>query len=106
MQKTEPLVGGEPARFILDIIRTFPVSVHGIRIVVRETAIGTARAALERAYEVVEREVIAELDRCSQAHEHPTLSPEEFRRFVLREMFCEAKHLLGESHVIDSLWDY
>ena len=55
MQKTEPLVGGEPARLILDTIRSFPVSVHGIRVIVRGTAIGTAPAALERAYEVVER---------------------------------------------------
>ena len=104
--RTEPLVGGESARLILNTIRSFPVSVHGIRVVVRETAIGTARAALERAYEVVEREVIADLALCSKAHEHPTLSPEEFRRLVLREMFHEAKYVLGESRVIDSLWDY
>ena len=104
--RTEPLVGGESARLILNTIRSFPVSVHGIRVIVRETAIGEARAALQRAYEVIEREVIAELDSCSHPHEHPTLSPQEFRRFVLREMFGEAKHLLGECHVIDSLWDY
>ena len=106
MQKTEPLVGGEPARLILDIIRSFPVSVHGIRVIVRETAIGEARAALERAYEVVERDIITGLARCSKSHEHPTLSPQEFRRFVLREMFYEAKCALGQTHVIDSLWDY
>ncbi len=104
--RTEPLVGGESARLIVNTIRSFPVSVHGIRVVVRETAIGTARATLERAYEVVEREVIADLALCAKAHEHPTLSPQEFRRYVLREMVYEAKLALGESHVIDSLWDY
>ena len=102
----EPLVGGEPARLILDTIRSSPASVHGIRVIVRETAIGQAQAALERAYEVVERDIITGLERCSKSHEHPVLSPQEFRRFVLREMFYEAKCALGQTHVIDSLWDY
>lgn len=104
--QTEPLVGGgEPARLILDTIRSFPLSVRGGRAVTHDIATGVARAALDRAYEVMEMEVIFDAAHCSEDHVHKTVDEHEFRHMVLRELVRRAKKALGESDVVDPIWE-
>ena len=101
----QPLVGGEPARLLLDTIRGFPLSVSGGRVKIHQIASPTRMASLARAYEIVEIEVMVDRARCSAEHEHRTLDEDEFRHLVLSEIVCQAKDVLGESRVLDPIWD-
>lgn len=105
MQKTEPLVGGESARLILDTIRSFPLTVRGGRAFTHDTATGAARAALDRAYEIVEMQVVVDAAHCTEDHVHKTVDELEFRHMVLRELVRRAKKALGESEVLDPMWE-
>lgn len=99
------LVGGESARLILDTIRGFPLSVSGGRVNIHQIASPTRMAALGRAYELVEFEVMVDVARCSAGHEHRTLDEDEFRHMVLSEMVRQAKEVLGETPVLDPIWE-
>jgi hypothetical protein len=99
------LVGGEPARLLLDTIRGFSLSVSGGRVRVHQAASPAALAAVARAYEIVELEVIIDATHCSEAHEHKTLDEQEFRHIVLSEIVWQAKVRLGETQVLDPIWE-
>lgn len=101
----QPLVGGEPARLLLDTLRGFPLSVSGGRARVHRIADPATLAALARAYEVVELEVIIDAANCTEAHVHKTLDEEEFRHLVLSEIVRQAKRVLGETHILDPIWE-
>lgn len=101
----QPLVGGEPARLILDTIRGFPLSVSGGRVDIHQIGTPSRMAALERAYENVEMEVIIDAAHCSARHEHRTLDADEFRHLVLSEMVRQAKLLLGQAESLDPVWE-
>ena len=101
----EPLVGGEPARLILNTIRAFPLTVRSGEVIMLDTSVGEARAAFDRAYEIVELLVMADLAHCSEGHVHRTLDEHEFRHMVVSEMVYLAKKALGESGVPDPVWE-
>lgn len=100
-----PLVGGESARLLLDTIRAFPLGVVGGRVKVHEIGSPEALAAVARAYEFVEFEVIVHAEHCSARHEHKTLDELEFRHLVLSEIVWQAKAVLGENNVLDAIWE-
>lgn len=102
----QPLVGGESARLLLDTIRAFPLSVVGGRVKVHEVGDPEALAAVARAYEIVELQVIVDAEHCAASHEHKTLDEQEFRHMVLSEIVWQAKSVLGERHVLDPIWEY
>jgi hypothetical protein len=101
----QPLVGGEPARLLLDTIRGFPLSVSGGRVNIHQVANPTGMAALDRAYEIVELEVMTDLAHCGAGHEHRTLDEDEFRHLVLSEIVRQAKEVVGESLILDPIWE-
>ena len=100
----QPLVGGESARLLLDTIRGFPLSVSSGRTTYEQTGSPAGLAALRRAYEIVELQVIVDAANCREPHVHATVDEAEFRHIVLREIVRQAKRALGESHVLDPIW--
>lgn len=101
----QPLVGGESARLVLDTIRGFPLSVSNGRTTYELIGSPAGMAALSRAYECVEREVIVEAEQCTTHLSHRTVDEEEFRHIVLRGIVRRAKLALGERHVLDPIWE-
>lgn len=105
LHKPEPLVGGEPARLILDTIRSFPLSVgYDGNYVVHNTAVGVAREALDRAYGVIELEVLTEAHNCADSAAHKTLDVDEYRHLVLSALAWRAKQALGDMDRAEALW--
>jgi hypothetical protein len=103
--ETEPRVGGEPARLIADTIRGFPVSLTlGGLPQLHNIATGEARAAVQRAYDRIERELMEESARCSHPGEHRTLDVHEYEWLVYTDLMWKAKVALGETHRVEALW--
>ncbi|WP_213813722.1 hypothetical protein [Glaciihabitans sp. dw_435] len=99
------LLGGENARDILATLRSFPLSVSGAReILVHNTATGAAAAALQRAYEHVEMQLLADEDKCERRASHSTMDEYEYRDWVLRNVGLRARRCLGELDLIDAIW--
>lgn len=102
--KPEPLVGGEPARLILDTIRSFPLSIRfDGRVDVENTATGEAAEAFARAYEVMELGVMTRQFQCTIHEAHRTIDEHEFRTIVLRAMVVRARVQLDDWR-LDGMW--
>jgi uncharacterized cupin superfamily protein len=102
--KPEPLVGGEPARLILDTIRSFPLSIRfDGRVEVENTATGEAAEAFARAYEVMELDVMTRQFQCTIHEAHRTVDEHEFRMMVLGAMVIRARVQLDDWRV-DGMW--
>lgn len=101
----QPLVGGEPARLLLDTIRGFPLTVSNGRVKYQQIGSPAGLAALGRACEIVELKVIIDLAHCTEHVSHRTLDEEEFRHIVLIEIVRQSKRALGESHILDPIWE-
>jgi len=100
-----PLVGGEPADLIVQIIRSFPVTAGPLGdLIFENTATGERLAAFTRAYEQIELQVLAREAHCSHRFEHKTLDVEQYRSIMLRELMHEAKKALGTLEDFDPLW--
>jgi hypothetical protein len=100
-----PTVGGEPARLVLDTIRSFPLSLDGSgRVVVHEITSGEAAAAFERAYAAIELEFLVEITRCAHPEEHRTLDERDYRFLVLSDLAWKAKKALGETGRLEAMW--
>lgn len=98
-------VGGEPAQEILDLVRSFPLSLDFAgQIVVHNTATGEAAASLQRAYEQVEIAVLAKEERCPDKHQHLTLSEAQYRWMMLRELTVLARIAADDLDRVDPLW--
>jgi hypothetical protein len=99
------LVGGESARAVLHILRSFPLSVDGSgRIVVHNTATGEEAALFRRAYEAVELEVIVKEEHCEEHPAHATLDATDFEWLILNELAWKAKKAVGEAFDIEAPW--
>lgn len=105
MPKPEPTVAGEPARLIIDTIRSFPLTAHSGRMHVHNTSTGEAAAALARAYERTELEVITDAASCAEHEEHGTLDVHDYRHIVLSTLAWKAKVALGEVDRVEALWN-
>ena len=85
MTVSEPQVGGESARRIVEIIRNFPIGVgFDGEIEFENTAVGEELRVIQRAYEVVELELMVSEMYCSHHHEHRTMTAAESWDVVLR----------------------
>lgn len=101
----EPIVAGESAQQVLDVLRTFSLSQAPTgEVVVHNTAVGEARAMFARAYERMAAVVDAEDASCPGAAVHRTLHPEAYRFLVLAAIADAAKDALGQSSRIDAVW--
>jgi hypothetical protein len=100
----EPLVGGEPAHRILQIVRSFPLAVNyagGVEIQI--TAEGADLQMFERAYAWIEMEVIADEMKCSDAAAHSSVDPERHRYIILNELMFWTYFAL-DHFPDDALW--
>ena len=100
----EPLVGGEPAHRILDIVRGFPLSVSyagGAEIEI--DVHGADREIFDRAYAWIELEVLADEAKCSRRHVHSTVDAIQYRNMILNELVFWAWFALSDFPV-DALW--
>jgi hypothetical protein len=99
-----PLVGGEPARRILEIVRGFPLSVSysgGVRVEV--TVEGADREMFERAYNWIEMEFLERESRCANRAAHPTVDATEYQWMILNELVSWAKFALDDND-FEALW--
>jgi hypothetical protein len=100
----EPLVGGQPAHRILQIVRRFPLSVSyagGVNIEI--DVVGADKEMFERAYAWIELELLADEAKCDHAHAHATLDVAQYQYMILNELVYWARFALDDfPH--DALW--
>jgi hypothetical protein len=101
----EPQVGGESARLIADAIRSFPVSLTRTGAPqLHNLSTGATRAAVRRAYERIEIELMVESAACDCGGEHRTLDEQEYEWLVYTDLMWKAKSALDETRRIEGLW--
>jgi len=100
----DPLVGGESARRIVEIVRKFPLSVSSGRVVIENNATGEDLELFNRAYARVEFEVMESEVNCSHRHEHRSLTSDDFYDIVLHVLMEDALDALGIDRTADPIW--
>jgi hypothetical protein len=98
-----PTVGGQSARIIADIIRTFLVHVDpcGCRFLTAKPQ-GQSKVIFEKAYAMVELEVMSDPPRCQCADVNHPPTADEIEWLIVSEMMAQARHALGEEGTPDA----
>lgn len=98
-----PTVGGQSARIIADIIRTFAVRVDpcGCRFLTAKPR-GQAQVIFEKAYAVVELEVMSDPPHCQCAEVNHPPTADEIEWLIVSEMMSQARRILGEEATPDA----
>jgi len=102
--RQDPLVGGESARRIVEIVRKFPLSVRHGRVVIENNAMGEDLELFNRAYERVEFDILVSEVNCSHHHEHRSLTSDELYDIVLHVLMEDALDALGIDRTADPIW--
>jgi hypothetical protein len=100
----ERLVGGAPPHRIIDIVRSFPLSVShsgGMRLEI--TATGADREMFDRAYAWIEMEFLEHEAHCGRYAAHATVDVAQYEYMILNELMFWAMFAL-EDLPDDPLW--
>jgi hypothetical protein len=100
----ERLVGGEPARRILEIVRGFPLTRNYAGGVAWEvTGTATDLEMFERAYNWIEMEFLAAKDGSRKRNAFATLDATQWQYFIINQLMYWAKFAVGDTRE-DVLW--